>query len=176
MIGLIVEGQSDYEFFRRLCERLRLRTKVRVANGGKIFDEDQVATLCEVLLSDGCRRVVVIVDEHCNDERKQSAYRLREYLREQFGKQVSVFLLRYAFETWVLADPNLVGANITNPENPKYCRPNKVLNHLLRKHRGAPYLKAPNRVRSFADQLDIKLAQQRCSSFRDFKRLLGLHP
>ena len=75
-VGLIVEGSSDVNAIKVLCRKIGITAKIRKQRGK--INVRKACSYAKELISQDCKKVIILPDSHCNKEGEKSE--LREFL------------------------------------------------------------------------------------------------
>jgi hypothetical protein len=163
VIGFIVEGPTDKAAVKALCERLGIRSTVRIMEGNKPRKAEGLIE--QDLLKIGVDRIIILKDTRSSQtllgEMSRLVRRISDLIR------TDLIIIRQALEAWFLSDPTTVERVLghrSEVRNPEECEdPAKELDRVARRC-GKRYIKSARLVRRIVERMNLNRARRRCSS------------
>lgn len=162
-VGVIVEEPSAVALVKRIAEKVKVSTQIRVARGRETLKKklDAYARL----LSDECQKVIALVDSHCSDP---------SGVEKNFGvvSNVIICVVVHAIESWLLADKEAIAKTLrvsevkTTQSPEQLCKPEEELSILFEKH-NKRYIKSRDAAK-IAEFISPKTLAKKCPSFKKF--------
>lgn len=179
-IGVVVEGSSDEGIIREIIKTLSkkidtpLSLEIKVARGGKIKNRRILRDSAEHLKVQGCQRVMVLIDSHCNLSDIRNS--LEEYIENIGGK---LFVVKHAIESWLLADVGAISIVLKRriekeiPNLDELHKPEEFLNGIFKEYTNRDYDKIRDGVK-IAEKVDVNILE-RYTNFRAFINSLSIN-
>ena len=187
--ALLVEGTTDKRTIRALVTRLaegtnpRMSLDFRVKTRSKLLDGDYVANVVQfdlINVVSRLDRVIVCADMECDPAEDLAAARQRAVERvqgRQLGIRVDYHLVRFALESWLIADPGAwqrrfrLGPAFCFPSGlSEACDPRRTVTRFL-KARHVDYRPTLHNA-EIASEMDLTVARANCPNLSEFLSLV----
>jgi exonuclease I len=167
-VGVIVEGESDFEILRKI-EGLELGRK-DLRSVGKEPSPEKVRAYARILKSENKEKVILLKDLNCQEYEKA----MQKYSGISEVNEVCIVI--HEIEGWLLADEEALAKvlrvkkveSLANPE--EIHDPKRKLIELFKRYKGREYKETMDGPR-IAQHLRIEKAK-RCKSFENFLKAL----
>lgn len=173
MIGFVVEDNAHEKTVMELREKMGFHTSrnfIRVMKGNRLSKARKHA---QDMLSRECTKVIVLKDTDKDVPRNLE----KRFQEVKFPPQARLLVITREIETWFLADEEALGDYLrikvkAFPQPEGISDPKGALNHVFEKARGkgSGYHEAGRDPAEIAKRLCLKTIEEKCLSFRKFKK------